>query len=220
MVKMPSNLSDWKARLKAELGRDKKKTAILAVLLAVAGVIGGRLVVTHSLPGRASAETPAPRGGEDHTLTPPPRPAPLPTWTGAGNPRAQVRREEYVARMDRSITRDLFKANLTYFPLRLGDGGLQTGSGGSVAGWLGTIYQRVLRKQQADIEELSRIRAIRTHAQSLSLQSTMLGSSPTALINGQVLREGECVSGFRLKRIAWDCCTVSRDGVDVELRMD
>ena len=39
-----TNVPDWKQRLTAELKRDRKKTAALAVLLAVAGIVAGRLI--------------------------------------------------------------------------------------------------------------------------------------------------------------------------------
>ncbi len=48
----------------------------------------------------------------------------------------------------------------------------------------------------------------------------MLTPAPVALINGQVLRVGDRVGGFRVDRIAWDRCVISKDGVDVELRLE
>lgn len=220
MAKMPSNSTDWKSRLKAELRRDKKKTVALAVLLTVAGVTGGKLVITMSVPRDVKA---SPTRQEEPDATDA-QPAEGP-WVSVPRPSAetfanQARREEYLAGMDRDITRDLFNVDISRFPPRPGAGGPDPQTEMSTTGWLGMVYQRVVQKQQQDGQQLAKYRAILAQARSLSLQSTMLGSAPTALINGQVLRQGDYISGFLVKSIASNRCVVSKDGVDIELRMD
>ncbi len=205
--------TNWKERLKAELARDKKKTGVLAVMLLVAGILGGRLAITHSVPDAAAA---------------PPTPAAAELLSGgaAADWRARPRTidraiwAEYVAKMDRTIDRDLFTPNLECFPLQPGARPAGADAGEETVGWFGWVRQQVRRKQRDSSDELTRIRAVRAQAEKLSLQSTMLGKRPTAMINGQVLYRQDEVGGFLVKRIDSNSCVVSKDGVDVELRMD
>ena len=88
-------------------------------------------------------------------------------------------------------------------------------------GWFELVRKGIAEKQQEGSAEKARVRAITAQAESLKLRSTMLvKGSPRALIDGQVLREGDYVSGFRVKQIASSSCIVTKDGVDVELRME
>ena len=220
MAKAKPKPTDWKGRLKAELQRDKKKTAILAALLATAEFVGGRIVVTHSISG-ASAEQPRHSAAEVEDGNDVQKGAPQAHAAPRSTARAdRAERAEYVSRMDRTIHRDLFHANLDYFAPLPGAEDLSAARRVEDPGWFGTMWRRVLQKQQAGSDELARIRALRARARALSLQSTMMGPSATALIDGQVLHKGDYISGFRVKSIASGCCVVTKDGVDVELRMD
>lgn len=63
---------------------------------------------------------------------------------------------------------------------------------------------------------------VRAEAVALSLQETAPAAAPgawTARINGQFLRRGDTVEGFVVTNIAADGCVVSRDGVNVRLKM-
>jgi hypothetical protein len=53
---------------------------------------------------------------------------------------------------------------------------------------------------------------------TIVLEATMLGTVPTALINGRRCRVGEVVKGFTLKRIAADHVVIERDGVQLLVR--
>jgi hypothetical protein len=48
---------------------------------------------------------------------------------------------------------------------------------------------------------------------TIVLDATMLGSDPTALINGRQCRVGNVVKGFTVKRIAADHVVIEREGV-------
>ena len=114
--------------------------------------------------------------------------------------------------MDRTIVRDLFRPSAEFF-----------GAGGRLqpqeTGWCADVEQWLAQQQTGQGEEAARAKAVCAGAQALSLQSTMLGAAPTALINGSVLREGQWINGFRLKYITSNAVLVTKDGVDVELRM-
>jgi len=209
------NLKGYAERLKKELLRDKKKTIVLALLALVCLFVIGRLVLGGgSTPSSAGAdvsttvtqETPAGDEPPGYRAAPVDRSARMARWA------------DYLANMDRSIQRDLFKPNLACFAPKPGaepaveDGAEQTG-------WFGKVLERIMQKQADSSDELLRIRQIRTEAGELTLQTTMLGDNPTALINGRVLRKGEEIRGFRVDEIAPNRCIVSKDGVRILLQM-
>ena len=201
---------DWRARCKAELSRDKKKTATLTILLVVAGAVGGRLIVAKGLPQSAQAVAPA---GMSALIPPADGLAPAPSPDAA-----HMRWEQYVAKMDRAITRDLFRPNADFFPPQEPQAATVVGRE-TEAGWFAQVGQWVAQSQAGNEDDTLRLSALRAQASILSLQSTMLGNSPTALINGKVLRVGDWISDFRLKKITSTSVIVSKDGVDIELQM-
>jgi hypothetical protein len=207
------NIADLKRRLFAELKRDKRKTIVLAALLAIAGIVCGRLVIRHSLPSAAAAQMagdsllpPSAQGGS-------PAPAPV----DARRSDRGARREAYLRNLDRRITRDLFEPRLEYFPLLPGKTAVAVGTIGP--GWFAAVRDRVLERQRAQSEHLARINAVRMQASALSLTSTILGDAPAAVINGQVVHKGEAISGFKIVDIGSKRCLLSKEGVLVELIM-
>ena len=198
----------------------------MVVLLLVVCVLAGKWAFTSKVPKEAAGASPAvDDSGEGSSagagaslygqgLYP----------SSTGNSAAHAEREKYLAQMDRNITRDLFMPNPDFYPSH--SRALDTrvtlvgqGDGEDQQGWFECIAGWVKEKQEAQRDERARVTLIRARAQALLLQSTMLGPSPTALINGQVLREGDQIGGFRVKKIFSDGCTVTKDGVDVSLQM-
>lgn len=220
MAEANKSQPDWKSRIKAELERDKKRTIILLVLLVAAGIFGGRLVVK-AIPGRAAA---AP---EANALLPDKNDAAGDGWKpgslGASVSTAvNARREEYLSSLDRTIVRDLFRPNPEVFPPVGGDadyGNVNFGHQGQSTGWFQQVDRWIGQRDRAQEDQVARARAIKAQAAALRLQTTMLGPSATALINGQVLREGDWINGFQIKSIASDFCVIVRDGVELKLRM-
>jgi hypothetical protein len=209
------------ARIRAELRRDKKKAGILFVLLVTAGIVGGRLLVTHTIPAGAAG---APAGGGNAAGA---APAEQPPWAGGGpssaaRPGREAEREEYLARVDRTINRDLFRPRLESFPLEgmlLPASLVRVADASGEPGMFQQVEQWWSEKQDAQRQQLERTNLVQAQAQALSLQSVMLSGSPTALINGQVLRVGDWISGFRVQAITAGSCVVAKDGVEAELHL-
>lgn len=72
--------------------------------------------------------------------------------------------------------------------------------------------------QQEQREEV--IDNVQRSAESLKLQSIILGASPAAIINGRQLREGDAVDEFRVLRIEARQVIVEREGVRLALQMN
>ncbi len=61
---------------------------------------------------------------------------------------------------------------------------------------------------------------VRIAAASLKLQSTVLGAHRGAMVNGNLVREGDSVAGFRILRIEARQVVVEREGVKLALLME
>jgi len=75
------------------------------------------------------------------------------------------------------------------------------------------------QKQADGVREQARRKRIQAEAGQLVLQSTIVGSSPMAIINGHVVRAGKSIEGFRVLQVTSHACVVEKDGVKVTLRI-
>ena len=57
-------------------------------------------------------------------------------------------------------------------------------------------------------------------AVKLKLQSTFLGPSPMALVNGQLVREGDTIDKFRVVKIEPRKIAVEQNGITLQISMD
>ncbi len=194
------NVPDWKQRLAADLKRDKKKTVLLAGLVLVAAAVALRSLSTEAGPEAAvgavgeAAATPAPQG----TAATPPRleaPDKLAMHQALGQ--------------ERKITQDLFKARLEMFP---------ADETAKVDPTPMATTQKALPTTGPSAAELEEA-AIRAQATNLTLQSTMISETSTAIINGRVLRKGEWINNFEVSEILPRSCIVTQGKVKVVLEM-
>jgi hypothetical protein len=59
---------------------------------------------------------------------------------------------------------------------------------------------------------------LRRAAEGLRLQGTVLGTAPTAVVNGQVVKEGDEIAGFKIVRIEPGGIVVEKDDVRVRVQ--
>lgn len=189
-------------RVMAELRADKKRTAILTVLTLVALFLGGRLVFRSAGPaelGAAAGEGLPPDAQADTASAPGLRPLKRPS-VPADRPGRPLQWHSQRP-SDGSVLRDLFAYDLRSY-VRTEPEPAKPASPG----------QRV-----PDMVEIEK--AVRAQAKTLILQSTMVGPDSSAVINGQVLRVGQHIAGFRIVRIHARSCDVEKQGVEVRLVM-
>jgi len=53
----------------------------------------------------------------------------------------------------------------------------------------------------------------------LKLQSTVMGPQPSAMVNGEMVREGSVVAGFRVLKIEARRMIVEREGIKLAILM-
>jgi len=81
--------------------------------------------------------------------------------------------------------------------------------------------QAKLAAQRADEQRRKRARlaTVRAQAESMNLQTTLIGQTPRALINGRLYSVGEQVNGFEIVAIGSRTVKLRKQDVDVTLEM-
>jgi hypothetical protein len=187
-------MKNLKDQLLDELKRDKKKAAVMAVLLAVAIVLFARLLLKKPSPAQVTA-APVPAARSE---TPPVASA-KPLSPSSEDVPADTSRDEYLRQLDTSIKRDIFAPPESYFP----------------PGQSGKRSYRPITGGKTDVEKES----VWNEAKALTLESTVLSVTPRAMIDGQLVRVGDWFRGFRVEEIRSRSVTLGKDGISVSIEM-
>ena len=200
MFEPTTNSMGFAQRLSMEMAKDKKKTVILATLALVAAFVGIRAFTKSSGPAQAAAVMEAPEMGPV-----------LPEMVMAGAPPAFLAEsdpldEEYLAGIDRDITRDLFAFETSHYTPITSD-----------------VLQAVADAGDAeDVEIPDAIdwdSIVTEQSKSLILQSTIDSEIPIAVVNGRVLGQGDEIHGFTIVEIGPTMCKVEKQGISIMLEM-
>ncbi len=184
-----------------ELKADKKKVVVVGVLLVVACVVAGKLLLKPSSPARASGAS----SGAPSLSSQLSEPQTTRAYTNAGTSasdhaeRASIR-DEYLSELKQRIRRDLFTPNPDFFPIEADES-----------------TNKILPNPGDQSAEQRRL--VEAEAALLAVQSTMISSNPTVIINGRVLPVGGRIDGFEVTAITPRTCTVCKNGVTVVLKM-
>ena len=197
MSNAPSGNSNLAQRLAEEIGRDKKKTAMLAGLALVGIVVAFRAM--------NKGPRPAPVMASDAGLIAETSDA-MAVGLGAQGPFVSTLDEVYLQSIDHDINRDLFEFHSDFYtPLDPGvaeavaeDNG--TGGGGDEPA---VDWQKVILGQ----------------SEALDLQSTIDSEIPIAIINGLVVGHGDVIDGFKILDLRSGVCVIEKKGVRVTLTM-
>lgn len=226
------------ATFKQQLAADKKKTAVMGVLLLVLVVVIARLFGSNGPPdAEAEALIPvaaAPAPAPDPTLV---RPTPLPVMPPAG---ASVSapggtnvpgigsgywtsgKTVAVDTMPRDLARDPFDTTAwDKFKRANSPQGAATAEGKSKKRPKTTSIMDQIRKQFAEYQQVKQAESEKfsTELSSLELQSTMTGTRRSAYISGRLVHEGDMIDGFTVVQILDREVRLSKSGVNGKVRM-
>lgn len=205
---MPAQRNMMNTVIKA-VRNDPQKAGVLTILLVVLGVLQIRLQMSgQEGPARATASV---SGGT--TDNPSRSGASLP---GAKNaPDAQAALREWMDAPAMPLKRNLFAIDLERFPR---DRSVTSASTKSSGFWdelaKSMTFQADVRKERQIL-----IENLHQQASQLRLQSTMMGATPKAVINGELVEEGEVVAAFRVLKIEARRIIVEREGIKLEIQM-
>jgi len=195
MGKSKSTTPKLKDRLLAEMRRDPKKASILGALALVLLIVGVREIARRTgspATVRASGATGLRR--------------PANAVQAPGLPKGRDRQADSSSPIQRAtVDRDIFTPNVAYFPVE--DKAKPTTVVSSA--------QVVDPTAKAEAEKLQ----VQAQAKALSLQSTVVGVVPTAIVNGRVLRVGDWISDFQIVEINSRSCQLEKSGIRVVLEM-
>jgi hypothetical protein len=114
------------------------------------------------------------------------------------------------------LSRNLFVINYDFFPQ---DGSkpavVQVARGDGF--WDHVAKSMALRADQKREHEVL-VENLKSQALHLKLESTMMGASPKALVNGQLVGVGDVVASFRVCKIEARRIVVEREGIKLEIR--
>ena len=207
---------------------DPQKAGILTVLVAILVVLQVRLQMSAKEAGpstaiagtRGAASGPAGAGG---TNNPPPLAGGVNTNNGVTNLSDPTKPLDAAAALrswmdapGTPLTRNLFAVELERFPADANR--IRTADKDGVGFWdelakSMTFRADVRRERQVLIENLAR------QASQLRLQSTIMGASPKAVIDGDLVGEGDVVANFRVLKIEPRRIIVEREGIKLEIQM-
>jgi hypothetical protein len=198
-----SKTPNLKDRLLAGLRRDPKKASILGVLALVFLIVGVREVARRTgSPSAGSAATSRVSDAGGATGLP----GPANALQAPGLPKGGNRQADSSTAIQKvPVDRDIFTPNVAYFPV-----GEKTEPGTVVSS---TQVIDPTAKAEAARQE------VQARAKALSLQSTVIGAVPTAIVNGRVLRVGDWISDFQVVEINSRSCQLEKSGIRVVLEM-
>jgi hypothetical protein len=194
---------------------DPKKAVALVCLCGVMAFMWARAMGGPATgPARAAASPTAFRGAESIGGDGGARAA----ATAARATSAQASFDEWSRKPIAPVSRNLFVVNYDFFPqdgskpapLRLAQGdGFWDQIGKSM-----TVRADQKKEREVLVENL------RLQAAQLKVQSTVMGASPKALVNGELVGIGDVVASFRVSRIEARRIVVEREGIKLEIRFN
>ena len=233
---MPANRlsSSIVTKIVAAVRRDPQKAGILTVLLAILVVLQVRLYINdRDTNARATTASLTPTNSSTDGLSP--SQSALANNSGSSNPVAQngsARPADGATAlriwMDAppvSIGRNLFTANLERFPQ---DGGRTTSANSKVSGFWDELAKSMSARADVKKERQILMENLAQQASLLRLQSTVMGPTPKAVINGDLVGEGDVVTSgtvgdtrvvFRVLKIEPRRILVEREGITLSIQM-
>ena len=197
-----ANGQDLKSRLAAELGRDKKKTVVLTIVMIIAVILVYTKLIKKKTPKVAvAAEVPAEVAQPNLADV-----APMMVIVDR-DPVAAA----YLKTLNHDIDEDVFQFKSEFFapivedlpeePVEPTDLGDDPGTELSAA------------------EKINWTAVITKQARDLQLDSLIASDDPVAIINGNFVGVGDTIEGFKVVEIVAGECTISKRGIRVVLRM-
>lgn len=202
-----TNLPGWLTRSIAAARHDAKKTGVLVVLVVLLGVMGFRTFG----PGNAK---PAAASAAAHTGSGKIAPAPQASRAAGVNSDLLKWAEGPVS----PISRNLFSVRLEYFPVEGPRNGAGLHDAGDEGFWARLEKSLILQADQRDKRE-NQIANYKAQATQLKLQSTIMGLRPKAMLNGEMVGEGDVVASFRVLKIEARRVIIEREGIRLEIQM-
>ena len=207
---MPSRNPSITGKLKSAVRRDPQKATVLGVLLIILCVVVVRVLApSASTPLASRASTVSADTKTEIVESAKQRARTL----SAGD-----ELDRFLSTPVQPVTRNLFTIKLEYFP---SDGTASLQDTGTPENGKNDDPAAKSVREQADQQARKEvlIANLRQQALQLKLQSTVMGPTPRAAINGELLGEGDVIASFRILKIEARRIIVEREGIKLEITM-
>jgi len=202
--------TSWYAKLAQAAQADPKKASVLVVLLLVMAVMWVKLLGGSSAgPAAASA---SPTGARASSAL-----APLPSRAAGARATSVIALHEWAIKPLSPLSRNPFTINYDFFPQN-GAKVVPTLRAPQGDGFWDQLAKSMTARADQRKEHEVLVENLRLQAAQLKVQSTVMGPSPRALINGELLGVGDVVASFRVEKIEARRIVVEREGIKLELR--
>jgi hypothetical protein len=203
---MPGQISvlSWSEKLSQNIRRSPQKAAMLAGLAVILAVMWARMMMGGGGPGGAAAAIP---------------PSPIMTAPNDLPAMGRADRTTLLLQWARQpivpMRRNLFAIPFAYY---VNEQTPVTSATGTDGFW-SLLAKSLSIQADQQTQRQALVQAMVTSAGSLRLESIMLGATPTAMINGKMVREGNTVDGFRIRKIEARRIIVDNEGVELAITM-
>ena len=215
---MPVNVSTtFLGKLVAAVRRDPQKAGILTVLVAILVVLQVRLQMGRGGDGASRATAAINRGVNGRG------------FAGAGGSSAGPRDSAAALRTwleapPEPLSRNLFAVDLERFP---NDTNRPLAASAAGSGFWDELAKSMTFRTDVRKERQILLENLQQQASQLRLQSTMMGASPKAVVDGEMVGEGDVVASgsgetrtvFRVLKIEPRRIIVEREGIKLEIPM-
>lgn len=203
-------LTSWSEKAMAALRASPAKASVLTGLLLIMVVAWIRVLVGgHTNPASAQGATAA--------VTPSaPSLAAEPSASrhpGDSGPSLQLWARQPV----RPLSRNPFAVPLDCYPT---DGSKNDDPASSATGYWNLVSKSMSSRADQQEQRQVLIDNVRLAAEALKLDSTIMGATPAAMVNGQLVHEGSVVDGFRVLKIEPRQLIVEREDVKLAVMMN
>lgn len=190
--------------------KDPKKAAVLGVLGLVLGGMWMRMAVTgQTQPQHASASVANPAAKAKNSAA-----SPFAKSTSANTADAL---QEWIAKPVVPLSRNLFAIRMDHFPLAAGASG--TDSATTQQTFWEALAKSVNTRADAMEKRQNLIQNLKDQASQMELQSIVMGPKPKALVDGELVGEGDVVASFRVLKIESRRIIVEQEGIRLEIQM-
>jgi hypothetical protein len=191
--------------------KDPKKAAVLGVLGLMLGGMWLRMAMTgRTQPQRAAASVANPAASSKKN-----QPAsPFAKTTSANTADAL---QEWLGKPITPMSRNLFAIRMDRFPLAAGATG--TDSATTQQTFWEALAKSVNTRADAMEKRQNLIQNLTDQASQLELQSIVMGAKPKALVDGELVGEGDVVASFRVLKMESRRIIVEREGIRLEILM-
>jgi hypothetical protein len=199
--------SSWQTTLTNTLCQDPKKTGVLGFLVVILLTVGGRMLVGGNHPTIAAGSPAMTSPGVPSAFIPSPVIKP-------GGAAASLR--GWLSTPIASIGRNDFLLRSEYVPA---DATKTSVSAGGYSFWA-TLAKLVSVNADQTEKRDAVIAGLKVQAAALRPTSTVMGSTPRAMVNGLLVREGDTVNAFRVLKIEPHGIVIARQGVVLAVPMN